>query len=83
MFACPATDDFFRVRLDHMIDLRHPLAVLSFHMPWEQNEASVAHLFSRKARAAQPMPFWICLAKRPHHPNARTTPGAPACRCAP
>ena len=23
MFACPATDDFFRSRLDHMIDLRH------------------------------------------------------------
>jgi IS5 family transposase len=24
-----ATDDFFRARLDQMIDLRHPLAVLS------------------------------------------------------
>jgi hypothetical protein len=24
MFACPATDDFFRSRIDHMIDLRHP-----------------------------------------------------------
>lgn len=23
MFACPATDDFFRSRIDHMIDLRH------------------------------------------------------------
>jgi hypothetical protein len=22
MFACPATDDFFRSRIDHMIDLR-------------------------------------------------------------
>ena len=28
MFACPATEDFFRARLDQMIDLRHPLAVL-------------------------------------------------------
>ena len=27
MFACPATDDFFRSRIDHMIDLRHTLAV--------------------------------------------------------
>ena len=26
LFACPATDDFFRSRIDHMIDLRNPLA---------------------------------------------------------
>ena len=32
MFACPATDDFFRSRIDQMIDLRHPLAVLSSRM---------------------------------------------------
>lgn len=29
-----ATDDFFRARLDQMIDLRHPLAVLASRMPW-------------------------------------------------
>ncbi|MBK8767765.1 MAG: hypothetical protein IPM01_25375 [Burkholderiaceae bacterium] len=29
-----ATDDFFRARLDQMIDLRHPLAVLAKRMPW-------------------------------------------------
>ena len=29
MPACPATQDFFTARLDHMIDLRHPLVVLS------------------------------------------------------
>jgi IS5 family transposase len=28
------TDDFFRSRLDQMIDLRHPLAVLAGQMPW-------------------------------------------------
>jgi hypothetical protein len=28
-----ATDDFFRARLDEMIDLRHPLAVLASRMP--------------------------------------------------
>lgn len=28
MFACPATDDFFCARIDQMIGLRHPLAVL-------------------------------------------------------
>ena len=30
-----STDDFFRSRLDHMIDLRHPLAVLANRMPWQ------------------------------------------------
>lgn len=28
-----ATDDFFRARLDTMIDLRHPMAVLAAKMP--------------------------------------------------
>ena len=51
MFACSATEDFFAARLDHMIDLRHPLAVLASRMPWQQIEASVAHLFSRQGRA--------------------------------
>jgi hypothetical protein len=48
-----ATEDFFRLRLDHMIDLRHSLAVLSSRMPWQQIEASVAHLFSGKVRAGK------------------------------
>ncbi len=33
MFADAATEDFFRARLDHMIDLRHPLVVLTSRMP--------------------------------------------------
>ena len=40
------TADFFRSRLDRMIDLRHPLAVLASRMPWQEIEASVAHLFA-------------------------------------
>ena len=56
MFACPATDDFFSSRLDHMIDLRHPLAVLASRMPWQEIEARVAQVFSRKGRAAVAMP---------------------------
>jgi transposase, IS5 family len=56
MFACPATEDFFRARLDHMIDLRHPLCVLSSRMPWQQIEACVSHLFMRKARVSVAMP---------------------------
>jgi IS5 family transposase len=56
MFACPATDDFFRSRIDHMIDLRHPLAVLAARMPWQEIEALVAQVFSRKGRAGVAMP---------------------------
>lgn len=52
MFTDAATEDFFRVRLDHMIDLRHALEVLASRMPWQQIEALVAHLFSRKANPA-------------------------------
>lgn len=55
-FACPATEDFFRSRIDHMIDLRHPLAVLASRMPWQQIEASVSHLLSRKGRTGVAMP---------------------------
>ena len=56
IFACPATEDFFRSRIDHMIDLRHPLAQLALRMPWQEIEASVAHLFSRKGRTGVAMP---------------------------
>lgn len=54
MFACPATDDFFRARLDHMIDLRQPLVVLASHMPWQALEARVAQTFSRRAHTGEP-----------------------------
>lgn len=37
------TEDFFRDRLDQLIDLRHPLAVLVSRMPWQEIEASLAH----------------------------------------
>ena len=56
MFACPATDDFFRSRIDQMIDLRHPLAVLASRMPWQEIEARVAHRFVRKAHEGVAMP---------------------------
>ena len=56
MFACHATDDFFRARLDHMIDLRHPLAVLASRMPWQEIQARVAQVFLRKGRAGISMP---------------------------
>ena len=46
-----ATDDFFRARLDQMIDLRHPLAVLAKRMPWAQIEAALAPALARKDRS--------------------------------
>jgi IS5 family transposase len=48
-----ATDDFFRARLDAMIDLRHPLAVLATRMPWDAIEASLAPAFAHKDRTGK------------------------------
>ena len=44
------TDDFFRARLDQMIDLRHPLAVLAQRLPWTQIEAALAPAFAHRPR---------------------------------
>jgi len=46
-------DDFFRNRLDQVIDLKHPLAVLASRMPWQEIEASLAHQFAREVRAGK------------------------------
>jgi len=45
-----STPDFFRSRLDGMIDLRHPLAVLASRMPWNSIEAALAPVLARKAK---------------------------------
>ena len=45
-----ATDDFFRARLETMIDLRHPLAVLARRMPWEEVEIALAPALSHRDR---------------------------------
>lgn len=45
-----STPDFFRSRLDTMIDLQHPLAVLTTHLPWAEIEASLAPMFAREDR---------------------------------
>jgi IS5 family transposase len=44
------TADFFRGRIDQMIDLRHPLAVLGARMPWQEIEAGLAQQFARRVR---------------------------------
>lgn len=43
----------FRSRLEQMIDLRHPLAVLARRIPWAQIEAALAPAFARRDRAGQ------------------------------
>lgn len=50
-----ATDDFFRARLDTMIDMRHPLAVLATRMPWAQIESSLAPAFAHRDRKGRLM----------------------------
>ena len=44
------TPDFFRARLDGMIDLKHPLAVLGTRLPWGQLEAALAPTWARHSR---------------------------------
>ena len=44
------TRDFFRGRLDSMIDLQHPLAVLGTRLPWTQIEAELAPIWQRQRR---------------------------------
>ena len=77
MFACPATDDFFRSRIDQMIDLRHPLAVLSSRMPWQELEARVAHLFVRKAHEGVAMPDLDLFGEKAQRQSSRSNAGRP------
>ena len=51
-----ATNDFFRGRLDQMIDLHHPLVVLAGRMRWGQIASVLAPAFARKNRSGQVMP---------------------------
>jgi transposase, IS5 family len=46
-------EDFFRSRLEQMIDLRHPLAVLAQRMPWTQIETALAPAFQHREREGQ------------------------------
>ena len=48
-----STEDFFRTRLDTMIDLRHPLAVLATRMPWDVIEVALAPVLAHKDRAGR------------------------------
>jgi IS5 family transposase len=45
------TDDFFRARIDAMINLSDPLAVLATRLDWAGIETSLAAKFERRERA--------------------------------
>lgn len=47
------TDDFSRNRLDQMIDLCHPLAVLPDRMPWQEIETFLAQRWVRQLKAGK------------------------------
>ncbi len=47
------TPDFFRSRIDAMINVNDPLAVLATRLPWDQIETTVAAKFERQSRAGQ------------------------------
>ena len=44
------TPDFFRSRIDAMINVNDPLAVLATRLPWAQLEAALAVKFERQVR---------------------------------
>ncbi len=45
--------DFFRSRIDTMINLSDPLAVLSTRLPWNQIEAAIVAKFEHQNRSGQ------------------------------
>ena len=47
------TPDFFRARIDAMINLGDPLAVLAGRLPWDQIEVVLAAKFEREDRAGE------------------------------
>ena len=51
-----ATPDFFRARLDGMIDLNHPLAILRNRLPWSEIETVISAYFVRKDRTGKLIP---------------------------
>ena len=42
-----STPDFFRSRLDTMIDMRHPLVVLAARLPWDRIETALTPKFTQ------------------------------------
>lgn len=53
--------DFFRSRIDAMINLNDPLAVLATRLPWSQIEAAVAAKFEHQNRVGQVLQYEVTL----------------------
>ena len=51
-----ATPDCFQARLDTMIDLNHPLAILGNRFPWSEIETILSPFFARQERAGKTIP---------------------------
>jgi hypothetical protein len=49
------TADFFRARLEQMIDLKHPMTLLARRLRWGQIEKALAPSFARKERSGKPV----------------------------
>lgn len=45
--------DFFRARIDGMINLNDPLAVLEAKLPWKGIEAAIAYKFEHQHRTGE------------------------------
>lgn len=45
--------DFFRARLDQMIDLKHPLAALAQRLPWGRSRLHLSPAFACRNRAGR------------------------------
>ena len=48
-----STPEFFRSRLDTMIDMRHPLVVLAARLPWQPIEQALAPKFAHQDQPAK------------------------------
>jgi transposase, IS5 family len=51
-----ATLDLFRARLAHLIDPRHPQAVLATRIPWVRLEVAMTPLLARTTTSAEDVP---------------------------
>ena len=75
------TSDFFRSRIDTMINLGDPLAVLATRLPWVQIEAALAPMFAHRDRAGGPLPTLTCSARAWRCPaRGAATLGDRSCR---
>ncbi len=52
-------DDFFRARLDQIINMKHELVVLADKIDWTWIDDALADCFSDQGRPAEPVRFMI------------------------